>query len=152
MNDLAPRHSDFYRRLRIRIRNWAQTEEGRTNRWAEYLLLAPDLFHLICRLSLDADVPMKHRAKLAATIAYFVSPIDLASEVFLGPLGFVDDIALTAHVLNSLINDTHPDILRRHWAGEEDVLRVVQQIVRVSDEMVGSGLMRRLRRLPQLRR
>jgi len=138
--------SDFYQDLRQRIRRWLDREGG-ANKWSEYVLLAPDLFHLLCKLSMDPEVPVKHKAKLAAAIAYFVSPIDLMPEAIMGPTGYVDDIALSAYVLNSIINSTDAEIVTKHWAGESDLLGVIQQILKIADEMVGSGLWKKLKRL-----
>ena len=79
---MSKQGSDFYQRLRISIRDWLATEEGSSNKWSEYLLLAPDFFHLLCKLSIDRDVPTKEKAKLAVAIAYFVSPLDLLPVAF----------------------------------------------------------------------
>jgi len=84
---------------------------------------------------------------LAGAIAYFVSPVDLLPEALLGPLGFVDDIALAAYVLNSIMNKTDPEIIRKHWAGEDDILEVGRKILKIADEMVGQGLWEKLRRM-----
>lgn len=138
---------DFYRRLRGQVRDWLGSEQGKSSRWGEYVLLAPDLFHLLWNLSVDPDVPGRDKAKLAGAIAYFISPIDLIPEAIVGPIGYVDDIALTAHVLHSIVNHTDPEVLRRHWAGEDDVLEVLQRILAAADEMVGSGIWKRLKRL-----
>jgi uncharacterized membrane protein YkvA (DUF1232 family) len=138
---------DFYQDLRKRFRDWAGTEEGKSNKFTEILMFAPDLFHLLCKLAIDPDVPVKEKAKLAAAIAYFVSPIDLIPEAILGPVGYVDDIALAAYVLNNIINKTGEEVVTRHWAGEADVLVVIQRIIAVADEMVGSGLWRKLKGL-----
>jgi len=134
---------DFYQTLRKRISDWLEREGG-THKWAEYILLAPDLFHLLCKLTLDPEVPVKEKAKLAATIAYFVSPLDLLPEVIMGPVGYVDDVALSAYVLNSLLNTTDAKVVKKHWAGDRDVLEVIQQVLKVADDMVGSGVWRRL--------
>jgi hypothetical protein len=40
--------SDFYQTLRKGIREWL-AREGTTSKWAEYVLLVPDLFHLVCK-------------------------------------------------------------------------------------------------------
>ena len=138
---------DFYQKLRQRIKVWSGREEGRSYRWAEWLLLAPDLFHLLLRLAADPDVPMKEKTKLAAVIAYFVSPLDLLPELVLGPTGFLDDIVLTAYALNAMINRVDPAVVQKHWAGEEDVLVVIQKILNLADKMLGSGLFRRLKRV-----
>ena len=141
------KEQDFYQKLREKIKTWSDREENQSYRWAKWLLLAPDLFHLLVRLTADPDVPVKEKAKLAAVTAYFISPIDLLPELVLGPTGFLDDIVLTAYALNAIINNVDPQILRKHWAGEEDILEVIQNILRLADRMVGSGLFKRLKRV-----
>jgi uncharacterized membrane protein YkvA (DUF1232 family) len=141
------REKDFYQKLREKIKTWSEREENQSYRWAEWLLLAPDLFHLLVRLTADPDVPMKEKAKLAAVTVYFISPIDLLPELVLGPTGFLDDIVLTAYALNAMINNVDPQILIKHWAGDEDILEVIQNILRLADRMVGSGLFKKLKRV-----
>ena len=139
-------NKDFYQKLRGQFRDWCTTDEGKTNKFAEYLMFAPDLFHLLCKLSLDKDVPAIEKAKLAGVIAYFVSPVDLLPEAILGPVGYVDDIALAAYVLNNLVNKTDEEIVRKHWVGDEDVLNVIQRILYIADTMVGSGIWSKLKK------
>jgi uncharacterized membrane protein YkvA (DUF1232 family) len=139
--------NDFYREIRKKIQAWAKTEEGKNNQFTEYLLVAPDLIHLLIKLSFDKEIPAEEKAKLAVTIAYFISPVDLMPEAVLGPIGYLDDIALAAYTLNSIINKTDPEIVRRHWAGEGDVLDVVKHILEVADDMIGKGLWNRLKGL-----
>jgi uncharacterized membrane protein YkvA (DUF1232 family) len=135
---------DFYQQMRDSIRAWLKGK-GANYQFARYLLAAPDLFHLLCRLAVDKEVPATEKAKLAGAIAYFISPVDLLPEALAGPIGYIDDVAVAAWVLNSLINKTNPEIIRRHWAGDEDVLDLVQQILQVADQMVGSGLWAKIR-------
>jgi uncharacterized membrane protein YkvA (DUF1232 family) len=144
---MSDKNSDFYQRLRGQIRDWLSTEEGRNHQWAEYLLFAPDLFHLLWKLSVDPEVPAADKAKLAGVIAYFVSPIDLMPEALLGPIGFLDDIALAAYVLNGMLNHTDPEVLRRHWAGDTDVLEVVKRILAAADRMMSAKVLAKLKRL-----
>ncbi len=141
----AGQHRDYYVKLRARFRNWAVSRYGRHSKWAEYLLFAPDLFHLLCKLAVDPAVPVAEKAKLATAIAYFVSPLDLLPEIVLGPIGFVDDIALAAYVLDSIVNKVGEDVVRRHWVGDEDVLAVISRILTIANNMVGSGLWAKLR-------
>jgi uncharacterized membrane protein YkvA (DUF1232 family) len=140
-------NGDFYQRLRGQIREWLASEKGKNHRWSEYVLFAPDLFHLLWKLSADPEVPAGDKAKLAGALAYFVSPIDLIPEAVLGPVGYVDDIALAAYVLNGILNHTDPEVRRRYWAGEGDVLEVIQRVLATADRMVGSGVWRRIRRV-----
>jgi uncharacterized membrane protein YkvA (DUF1232 family) len=143
---------DFYQNLRFRMREWLSTKNGSTSTWAEYLMFAPDIFHLLCKLAMDSEVPVKERAKLAAAVAYFVSPFDLMPEALVGFIGFADDIALGAYVVNSLLNTCNPEILERHWAGDRDILELIQRILRLGDKMgrtgvLGKGVWRKIRRM-----
>jgi uncharacterized membrane protein YkvA (DUF1232 family) len=58
----------------------------------------------------------------------------------------VDDIAVAAYVLHSVVNSTDAEVLREHWAGDEDVLQVIRSVLAVADRMIGSGLWDKLRR------
>ncbi len=138
-------NDDFYQKLRKTFRDWLSTDQGKNYKWSDYLLFAPDLFHVLCKVLADKDTPMEDKAKIAGAVAYFISPIDLLPEAVLGPIGYADDIILAAYVLNSVINKSGPEIVRRHWAGDEDVLRVISQVLESADEMVGSGLWRKLK-------
>ena len=130
---------DFYQQMRDSIRGWVKGK-GVDYKFTDYLLAAPDLFHLLCKLAIDKEVPASEKAKLAGAIAYFISPVDLIPEAISGPVGYIDDVAMAALVVNSIINKTSPEIVQRHWAGDKNILELVQQILQVADEMVGSGL------------
>ncbi len=136
---------DFYQQMRNSIRIWLEGK-GVNYKFASYLLAAPDLFHLLCKLAIDKEVPVVEKAKLAAAIVYFISPVDLLPEAITGPIGYADDVAMTAFVLNGLINKTNPEIVSRYWAGDKDILDLIQQIIQVADEMVGSGLWGKIRK------
>lgn len=138
---------DFYKNLREKIQKWLNSEEGKKHKYADYLMFAPDLFHLLLKLSLDKDVSPKHKAKLAVTIAYFISPVDLISEGIFGPVGYIDDIVLTAYTLNDILNDTDPEIVKKHWAGDEDILKVVQHIIEVANEFLNKKVVNKLKNL-----
>lgn len=134
---MLEKNDDYYQKIRKKIRTWTQSENGKTNKWSEYIMAAPDLFHLLVKLSLDKEVPAKEKVKLAAAITYFISPLDFIPELILGPIGYVDDIALSAYILNNLINKIDPEIVKKYWAGDEDILILIKKILKVSDEMVG---------------
>lgn len=133
--------NDFYQNLRKTFKNWSGN-----SKWGEYLMMAPDLFHLLCKLALDTDVSVKDKAKLASAIAYFVAPIDVIPEALVGPVGYLDDIALAAYVLNSIVNQSGKEVVEKHWAGDRDVLEVIRQILDVADEMLGSGLWEKIKK------
>jgi len=145
---LTARERDFYQHLRRSIR--AYLARRGPFKFADMLLVGPDLFHLLCKLVVDPRVPPFDKAKLAATIAYFIAPIGVIPEVLTGPIGYIDDIALAAYVLNGLLNSEAAPIVREHWAGDQDVLAVVRGVLEVAESAISGGLWQRLKgvRLP----
>ena len=139
------RSEDFYQAVRARIGDWLKGK-GAGFKHAQLLLLAPDLLHLLTRLLLDPRIPAAQKAPLGAAVAYFLSPVDLLPEAILGPVGYVDDVALAAFALSRLINAGHGAVAKELWAGDGDLLESIQRILEVADEMVGSGLWERLKK------
>lgn len=135
---------NFYEQLRAKLHAWAQSSGGKKSKWVEYLLILPDLFYLLVALALDPEIPAKHKAKLGLVIAYIISPLDLMPEAILGPVGYLDDLTLAAYAINQLVNSVDQKIILRHWKGDGDLLQVIRHIIEVADEMVGSGLWKRL--------
>jgi uncharacterized membrane protein YkvA (DUF1232 family) len=66
--------------------------------------------------------------------------------MLLGPVGYLDDIALTAYILNDIINDVDPKIVQRNWAGDRDILSVIKTIIANVNNMIGSGVWKKLKR------
>ena len=140
------RQSDFYQKIRKDVKQWVNDNLDKENKWVDYILAAPDLFHLLCKLTADSEIPSNKKLKLVAGIAYFISPIDLLPEAFLGPIGYLDDIAVAAFILNDLINEVDPQIVRKHWAGEQDVLVLIKTILANADKMIGSKMWQKIRK------
>jgi len=138
---------DFYKKLRLRVNAWLRSRSGKHHKHAKYILLAPDLFHLLVKLVADSKVPLEHKAVLGFAVAYFILPVDLIPEGIVGPGGYIDDIIITVWVLNKLMNEVGPEIVQKHWAGEEDVLNVVKNIVAQADRLVGKGVWKTIRKL-----
>ena len=137
---------DFYQKLRIRLKEWA-AGTGKDSTALKYVLLAPDFFHLLCKVLLDRRVPAREKAKVGGAIAYFMSPLDVVPEGLLGPAGYVDDVALAAYVLNSVLESAGSEVLREHWAGDGDVLEHVRSVIKAADKLLGSGAWSKIKRL-----
>ncbi len=143
--ELSNKHATFYKKIRTRFNNWIE-KKGFKNKYTKYLLLAPDLFHLLCKLLADSEVPVKKKAKVGAAIAYFILPLDAFPEAIFGPPGYLDDIVLSAYVLNDILNDVDEEVVLRHWAGEEDLLGKIQELLNLVDELLGSGLWEKVKK------
>ncbi len=141
---MEQKNQDFYQDMRRKINDYL-VKEGSNYKFAKYLLAAPDLFHLLVKLTLDKEVPVAEKAKLGAALAYYISPIDIIPELIMGPVGYIDDVAVAAYVLNSVVNSADPELVKKHWAGEGDVLELVQSIIKKADEMVGNGLWKKIK-------
>lgn len=131
------KQQDFYQKIRFQIRNYLDKHNFQ---YGDVLLLAPDFFHLLVKLSLDKRIPPEKKVKFVGAIAYFISPIDLLPEAFLGPIGYMDDIAIAAYVLNDYINKNGPDIIYEHWAGDSEVLASIQNVLTIANKYLGEGL------------
>lgn len=133
------RHEDFYQKLRKKVPKWTQSNEGKRSKISEYILAAPDIFHLLCKLSIDPAVPGKEKAKIIGAVAYFVSPVDLIPELIVGPIGLSDDIVVAAYALNSVIQNVDEAIINKHWVGDQDVKVLVKSILNIGHELVGGS-------------
>jgi uncharacterized membrane protein YkvA (DUF1232 family) len=136
------KQEDFYKKIRSDIQKWVAKNSN--NKWADYILLAPDLFHLLTKLMLDVNVPSKKKIMLGVAIAYFISPIDFLPEALLGPFGFLDDIAVAAFVLNDMLNEINPQIILNHWAGDKDLLYTIKNIIVNSQQMLGANVVKKI--------
>ena len=136
----------FYDRLRERI---VEAVEKRGGRWAEgtvrALLLVPDVFILMVRLALDKDVPAQARMLIGGALAYFVLPIDLLPEAFVGIGGFVDDLVLATAVLAQAFSGELEPYARKHWSGSEDLRVVIQDVTYAAENLLGAKLYGRVK-------
>jgi uncharacterized membrane protein YkvA (DUF1232 family) len=144
MSPIESKEAEFYHRLRRTVTIWAGGDKSKTNRYASYILAAPDLFMLLVRLSQDGRVSKANKAKLAGAVLYFMNPLDFVPEIILGPAGLVDDLALAAFVLHDVLETTDPAVVREHWEGSADILDLIRRILAVADTMVGGPIWRRL--------
>ena len=73
--------------------------KGYTGKYAEFILLLPDLYSLLCKLLDSKDLPIQLRADIYLCIGYLYHPQDIFSEEEHGTLGFLDDLMLILTVL-----------------------------------------------------
>lgn len=138
----------FYDRLRERILTSVDRRGGKLGAGAvKVLLLAPDLFMLLARLTLDKNVPASTRALVGGALAYFILPTDLLPEALLGVGGYTDDVVLAAAVLSQVFTEDLEPFLRKHWSGPQELRVVLQDVSGVGRSLLGENLYLRLKGL-----
>jgi len=142
------KQKDFYLQLRDKVREWFEKNADQKPEYANYILLVPDFFYLLVRLTTDNRIPAIDKAKFAGVIAYFFSPIDFLPEALLGPLGYLDDLILTSYVLNLYVNQqegANKQVVKELWPGDQDVLNTIQTVLQKADKWIGSGLLKKIK-------
>ena len=138
----------FYDRVRTAIHDYvARKGGGAAGKTAEFLLLVPDVFILLWRLASDGRVEGKNTVLVGSAIAYYIFPFDIMPEALLGPVGYLDDLVFGVYVLNKVLKDTDPAILRQHWSGSSDVLDSIQKVLNAADSLVGSEFLGRIKKM-----
>jgi uncharacterized membrane protein YkvA (DUF1232 family) len=138
----------FYDRLREKILHAAEKRGGKMSEGAlKALLLVPDVFILLVRLTLDKNVPGSTRAMVGGALAYFILPADLLPEMILGGAGFLDDLILATAVLSQAFGGELEPYARRHWSGPEDLRVVLRDLSQTAQSLLGQNLYDRLRKL-----
>lgn len=138
----------FYDRLRSRI-TWQLEKRGGTvgRKSADLLLLAPDIFILLVRLSLDRTVPKATRRMLVGALAYFMMPMDALPEAVLGVGGFLDDVVLASLVLAQAFGEDLEPYAARYWNGPDKLRVVLRDISQTARSLLGRNLFGRLERM-----
>jgi uncharacterized membrane protein YkvA (DUF1232 family) len=149
MSALSPslssdRAERFYDRLRQRARGYLDDKGSVAGKTAEYLLLVPDIFILLWRLVNDSRVTAKNKVMLGSGLAYYLFPLDIIPD-FIG-IGFLDDLVFAVYLLNKMLTDTDPAILREHWSGKEDLLKTIQKVLNSADTLVGKDVLGKLKK------
>ena len=142
------KQKDFYLQLRDKVQNWFEKNAADKPAYANYILLVPDFFYLLVRLTLDDRIAAIDKAKFAGVLAYFFSPIDFLPEALLGPVGYLDDLMLACYVLNLYVNqqdEAGKEVVKELWPGDQDVLDTIQSVLQKADEWLGSGLWNKIK-------
>lgn len=142
---------DFYTRVREKIVRWAQGA-GAGQEITNYILLIPDLLALFVRLMGDPRVSPALKLEIAAASAYIISPIDLLPEAVLGPAGLIDDSIVAVIALNRVVKamgQAGEDMLRQYWEGDQDILKVIQELLIKADQYVSGPVWGGIKRFMQ---
>ena len=100
---------------------------GRRSDAAAFARFIPDCLVLFRRLLTDQRVPWPRKAALAATIAYLATPFDLVPD-FIPLAGQIDDALIVALALRGVVRGAGECLVREHWPGPQQSLRVICQL------------------------
>jgi uncharacterized membrane protein YkvA (DUF1232 family) len=109
---------------------------------SHYARYIPLFCTLVYRLMKDPRVPTRAKATLLFAAGYVASPIDLVPDWILG-LGRFDDLIVAAFALDQLLNRVPEHVVLEHWDGDEDVLRLIQEILDISTGFMPASIRRR---------
>ncbi|HUP45246.1 MAG TPA: DUF1232 domain-containing protein [Thermoanaerobaculia bacterium] len=137
----------FYDRLRNRVHAYAEARGHLAERSTGWLLLVPDMFMLLWRLVNDPRVSGTNKVLLGSGVAYYFFPLDIVPELFLGPIGFIDDLIFGVYLVNKILTDTDPEIVRQHWSGDDDILELIQRALHAADNLVGKDAAGKLKKM-----
>lgn len=120
-------HEATYRRMRERVASFLDRS---LPDWLQpavpWVLLLPDFVVLLARLVRDPAVSTRAKVVAGAVLGYLALPTDILPD-FIPGLGVLDDVALAVFALEALVGMSPPEVVRKHWPGNEDVLEVVQK-------------------------
>jgi|SRR6476619_152423 len=141
------RATRFYDRIRNTIQRYVDKKGALAGKTAGFLLLVPDVFILLWRLTTDSRVNGKDKVLLGSAVAYYVMPFDLIPEARVGPSGYLDDLVFGVYVLNKILGNVDASILREHWSGSDDVLDSIQNVLNAAESLVGTDLVGRIKKM-----
>ena len=87
----------------------------------------PDCIVLFRRLLRDRRISRARKLLIVALIGYLAMPLDIVPD-FIPVAGQLDDAILVAIVLRIVLRGGGPSVVREHWPGPEESLRVVQRL------------------------
>jgi len=94
------------------------------------LRTVPDLVRLIVRLVADPLLPRSVKLALAAAVVYLLSPLDVIPD-FVPLVGFLDDAAIAAVVVDGILNHVDRGLVLRYWPGSPQSLEQVARVARL---------------------
>ncbi len=135
--DSQAREKRLYDRLRARV---VSSAPGARSGLRDMILALPDLVVLLGRLARDPRVPTGCKIIALLGISYALSPLDLLPDLLLGPLGLLDDLLVVVAALSRILNYVHPDLVRSHWSGQEDLLTALQRVTSWAESWMGHAV------------
>src|ERR671936_899482 len=101
---------------------------GRREDARAFATFIPDCIVLVSRLAREPRVPRRRKLLLVALVGYLALPFDLVPD-FIPVAGQLDDVLVVAFVLRRFLRSGGDELVREHWPGPEQSLRLVFRAV-----------------------
>lgn len=101
------------------------------SRMKNLLMFLPNMVALSVRLMVDSRVPRTERGLFAAAVIYAIIPFDFLPDM-IPFLGQVDDLFLIALTMLRLIDHSDDQVVREHWRGGGDVVRLAESVATIA--------------------
>ena len=152
----TPRNSDqlprdratrFYDRIRDTIQRYVDKKGAVLGKTADFLLLVPDVFILLWRLTTDSRVNGKNKVLLGSA-----SRTTLPVRPHPRGVSRADRIPRRPRLRRLRAQQdprqtSTPAILREHWSGSEDVLDTIQNVLNAADSLVGKDMVGKIKKM-----
>lgn len=136
--------NNFLSQLNRKLDTWLNSFEGEDHEHRELLAQVPNVFSLLCKLANNDVISERSKSKLTKAITYFIHEFDLMPEAIIGPLGFLDDLVISALAIMYVMDNDSRDIVRDSWEGNEDIIALIAEIINNADDFVGQEIHRQL--------
>src|SRR5947207_6728322 len=100
-------------------------------RMKNLLMFLPNMVVLCLKLMVDKRVPLTERALFAGAVIYAVVPFDFIPDM-IPFIGQVDDLFLIALTVLRLIDRTDDMVVREHWRGGGDIVRLAESAATIA--------------------
>jgi len=137
---MEEREKEYIEKLRSHISSWLERNPQNDYKWKEYIVAAPDLFELLCKLEEESELSQTQKGNLEIAINYFISPFDIIPEAVIGPLGYVDDVSVAANALKESFPSVDREKVKKLWTGAGDVFELVDRIYNDIPEMIDASI------------
>jgi len=141
------RANRFYDKIRGKIHDYVESKGEALGKATDYLLAAPDVFILLFRLVKDPRVGINDKMLLGTGVAYYIFPIELLPEAFMGPMGYAEDLVFGVLILAKILKDTPAEVLEEHWSGNGDLLEMIRNVLDSAENLVPKDVLDRIRRV-----
>lgn len=139
-------HEKFLEQISNEIKNWTEENRSSKNYWKIYLINSPLIFSFLAGLTRLKNLTKNERALILAAIAYFINPFDYLPESILGALGYLDDVVVSAFVINRLFKKIPEKFISDNWKGKLNFKTFINNILTNADHIVDDVIYKKLKK------